>query len=149
MFGIGAGELVLILIVGLIVFGPGHLPEVGRAIGKGLKEFRKAQAALSATLEEVSTESTNTTSKTEDKKVSIEKIPDEKISVTEPPPHSAMTVDDVITLAKENPLNKENKNEKISDGNADNPVLADGSASNVDSRGNSNGTGKQPEPAKN
>ena len=47
MFGIGAGEFIVILIVGLIVFGPGKLPEVGRAIGKGLREFRKAQAALS------------------------------------------------------------------------------------------------------
>ena len=53
MFGIGAGEFIIILIVGLIVFGPSKLPEVGRAIGKGLREFRKAQAALSQTLNEV------------------------------------------------------------------------------------------------
>ena len=53
MFGIGAGEFIVILIVGLIVFGPSKLPEVGRAIGKGLREFRKAQAALSQTLNEV------------------------------------------------------------------------------------------------
>ena len=46
MFGIGIPELVLILIVGLIVFGPGKLPEVGRALGKGLREFKKAQNAL-------------------------------------------------------------------------------------------------------
>ena len=49
MFGIGAGEFIVILVVGLIVFGPSKLPEVGRAIGKGLREFRKAQAALSQT----------------------------------------------------------------------------------------------------
>ena len=53
MFGIGAGEFVVILIVALIVFGPGKLPEVGRAIGKGLREFRKAQAALSQTLNSI------------------------------------------------------------------------------------------------
>ena len=52
MFGIGAGEFIVILIVGLIVFGPSKLPEIGRAIGKGLREFRKAQAALSQTLNE-------------------------------------------------------------------------------------------------
>ena len=46
MFGIGIPELVLILIVGLVVFGPGKLPEVGRAVGKGLREFRKASSAL-------------------------------------------------------------------------------------------------------
>lgn len=138
MFGIGAGELVLILIVGLIVFGPGHLPEVGRAIGKGLKEFRKAQAALTSTLEEVSTEPQKKSSS------QIEKIPEEKISVTEQPPHSAMTTDDVINLAKQNPINKENLNEKISTDNAGNAAVADASSSNVDSRGNSNSLSKQP-----
>ena len=52
MFGIGIPELILILIVGLIVFGPGKLPEVGRAVGKGLREFRKASSALQSALEE-------------------------------------------------------------------------------------------------
>ena len=148
MFGIGAGELVLILIAGLIIFGPGELPKVGRAIGKGLREFRKAQAAFSATLEEVSAEPEKK-SQPENKKVSIEKIPDDKISVTEPPPHSAMTVDDVMNLAKENPLNKENLNEKISDSTSDNSNLANSSTSNDSARSNSNSTGKQSESAKN
>lgn len=44
MFGgnLGFGELVLILMVALIVFGPQKLPEIGRAIGKALREFRNA-----------------------------------------------------------------------------------------------------------
>lgn len=42
MFGIGIPELILILIIGLVVFGPGKLPEVGRALGKGINEFKKA-----------------------------------------------------------------------------------------------------------
>ena len=46
MFGIGAPELILILVIGLIVFGPGKLPEMGRTLGKGLREFRKASNAL-------------------------------------------------------------------------------------------------------
>ena len=42
MFGIGVPELLLILALALIVFGPGKLPDVGRAVGKSLSEFRNA-----------------------------------------------------------------------------------------------------------
>lgn len=42
MFGIGPWELVLILIIALVIFGPGKLPEIGQALGKGVKEFRRA-----------------------------------------------------------------------------------------------------------
>ena len=47
MFGIGAGEFILILIVGLIVFGPSKLPEFGRSLGKLIRELKKTQATLS------------------------------------------------------------------------------------------------------
>lgn len=46
MFGIGAMELVVILVLALIIFGPGKLPEVGRAIGKGVREFKKAASEV-------------------------------------------------------------------------------------------------------
>jgi sec-independent protein translocase protein TatA len=42
MPSLGPGELVLILLIVVIVFGVGKLPEVGGALGKGIKEFRKA-----------------------------------------------------------------------------------------------------------
>lgn len=42
MFGIGVPELVLILVIGLVLFGPGKLPLVGRALGKSIKEFKSA-----------------------------------------------------------------------------------------------------------
>ncbi len=42
MFGLGVPELVLILVIGLVVFGPGKLPEIGAAFGNSLREFRKA-----------------------------------------------------------------------------------------------------------
>jgi len=42
MFGIGAPELIVILIIALVVLGPGKLPEVGSAVGKGIREFKKS-----------------------------------------------------------------------------------------------------------
>jgi Tat protein translocase TatB subunit len=50
MFNIGPMELLLILLVALIVVGPRRLPEVGRSIGKGLRELRKAQDEVRETL---------------------------------------------------------------------------------------------------
>ena len=52
MFGsIGMPELILIFIVALLVFGPKKLPEIGKSIGKGLAEFKKASDDLKRTIE--------------------------------------------------------------------------------------------------
>jgi sec-independent protein translocase protein TatA len=40
-FSVGPWELILILAVVLIIFGPGKLPEVGKSLGNGIREFRK------------------------------------------------------------------------------------------------------------
>ena len=42
MFNFGTQELILVLVIALGVFGPGKLPEVGKAIGKGINEFKDA-----------------------------------------------------------------------------------------------------------
>ena len=42
MFGIGLPELIIILVIALIFVGPGKLPEVGKAIGKGIRNFKNA-----------------------------------------------------------------------------------------------------------
>lgn len=42
MFGIGFPEMIVILVLALIVFGPGKLPEMGSAVGKSIREFRLA-----------------------------------------------------------------------------------------------------------
>ena len=52
MFGsLGAGELLLIFAVILIVFGPRKIPEIGRMLGKAMGEFRKATDDLKSTIE--------------------------------------------------------------------------------------------------
>ena len=49
MFGLGVPELVLILIIGLVVFGPGRLPDIGKALGKSIKEFKSANSVTHET----------------------------------------------------------------------------------------------------
>ncbi len=44
MPNIGAPELIVILVIALLILGPGKLPEVGASIGKSLREFRKASS---------------------------------------------------------------------------------------------------------
>jgi sec-independent protein translocase protein TatA len=39
-------ELILLLVIVLIIFGPGKLPDIGNAVGKGIREFRKASSEL-------------------------------------------------------------------------------------------------------
>ena len=42
MFGLGVGELAIILVIVLIIFGAGKLPEIGEGLGKGIRSFRRA-----------------------------------------------------------------------------------------------------------
>ena len=42
MFGLGMPELILILIIALVIFGPSKLPEMGASVGKAIREFRNA-----------------------------------------------------------------------------------------------------------
>ncbi|UMZ73154.1 twin-arginine translocase TatA/TatE family subunit [Natranaerofaba carboxydovora] len=57
MFGrFGPWELILVLIIALVIFGPKKLPELGRGLGKGLKEFKGATKELKDSVEEVDKE---------------------------------------------------------------------------------------------
>ena len=66
MFNMGMTELILILVIALVVFGPGKLPEVGKALGKGIQEFRSATNGESMKKEEH--KELMTTEKAEEKK---------------------------------------------------------------------------------
>jgi TatA/E family protein of Tat protein translocase len=53
MFGsIGMPELILIFVVALLVFGPKKLPELGKSLGRGLAEFKRASDDLKKTIED-------------------------------------------------------------------------------------------------
>ncbi|MDP2726435.1 MAG: twin-arginine translocase TatA/TatE family subunit [Dehalococcoidia bacterium] len=43
-FNIGPMELIIVLVLVMVIFGVGRLPEVGGAIGKGIREFRRSQS---------------------------------------------------------------------------------------------------------
>ena len=53
MFNLGPWEVGLILVVALIVVGPGKLPEVAKAIGKGMNEFKRATAGYKKDFQDV------------------------------------------------------------------------------------------------
>ncbi len=51
MFDIGLQELVLIFVIALLVFGPKNLPQLGRSLGRAMREFRKASDEFKSTIE--------------------------------------------------------------------------------------------------
>lgn len=65
---IGIGQIILILIIVLILFGPGKLPEVGKAMGKALRSFKDAQKGVEDDIKNVMKEDDNDAEKPLEKK---------------------------------------------------------------------------------
>jgi len=123
MFGIGMGEFILIVIVGLLVFGVDRLPEYGRSLAKLLREFRKAQSALTTALQEVENDTKPSVSvakssvtesiKPSENPVNATVSVDSDTNSKESSDSSVKTVEQLTTLINENPV-KINKNVNLS-----------------------------------
>ncbi len=64
MFDLGPSEILLLMILALILFGPSKLPELGRSLGEALREFREASQGRSAQLTAVAQENPGVGEKT-------------------------------------------------------------------------------------
>ncbi len=51
MFGLGGGEMGVLLIIVLLIFGPSQIPKMARSIGEAMREFRKAQREITDELQ--------------------------------------------------------------------------------------------------
>jgi sec-independent protein translocase protein TatA len=101
MFGsIGMPEMIIILVIALIIFGPRKLPELGKSLGRSLNEFKRASNELRNTLEDEI--------KVEEKKEQREKLQAEQnsaVSAAAPVPgsdadleaHPTAPADDTVT----------------------------------------------------
>lgn len=73
MPSIGWQELIIILVIVLVIFGPKRLPEIGRSLGKGIKEFKKSTTEIQEQL-----------TKEESQAATVERAEPEKAAAPEP-----------------------------------------------------------------
>ena len=59
MFGLGGTEIIIILVIGLVLFGAKRLPELGKGLGTGIREFKKGVSDIRGDLEDSLKEETS------------------------------------------------------------------------------------------
>lgn len=65
---LGFGEILLIVIVALVVFGPNKLPQMGRSVGQAIREFKKATQSITEEVTKAATEEISEKKETPEKK---------------------------------------------------------------------------------
>ena len=103
MFGIGWTELMVIMVIALVVIGPSKLPDLAKALGKGLAEFKKASQEIKDSFnldEEINTIKSETIDTINDFKDSLENVDDDNDEDLEPSDeevaHTDDTADDTV-----------------------------------------------------
>ena len=82
-FGISLPELIILLLVLLLVFGAKRLPEMGRSLGKGMREFKDSVSGVEETFSTTTTTPTTTTPPTRVELPSATSVPDAQSSESE------------------------------------------------------------------
>ncbi len=78
MFGVGIPEILIILVIALLVLGPQKLPELAKALGRAMGEFKRATRDLRETMDLDNLDVTDSSSKEKDKNEEEEKPKDSK-----------------------------------------------------------------------
>jgi len=82
-FGVSLPELIILLLVLLLVFGAKRLPEMGRSLGKGMREFKDSVSGIEETFSTTTTTTTTTPPATRVELPSATSVPDAQASVSE------------------------------------------------------------------
>lgn len=116
MFGIGWTELMVIMVIALVVIGPSKLPDLAKALGKGLAEFKKASQEIKDSFnldEEISTIKSETIDTINDFKDSLENEDDDNDENLEPSDeevtYTDATADDTIAETVDDAAETEKK----------------------------------------
>ena len=93
-FNLGFSELIVVFIIALLVFGPKKLPELGKSLGKGLREFKRATEDLKSNWDEQMREAER----------SIQETKTEITSAVEAPPeHTVVTTEHPVAATEPEP----------------------------------------------
>ena len=115
MFGIGMTELIVIMVIALVVIGPSKLPELAKALGKGLAEFRKASQEIKDSFnldEEIKTIKNDTIDTFNDFKESLNDVDEDSDEGLESSDEETVSGDETVettaaeTEKKETPANE-------------------------------------------